>query len=192
MCSTWNIIVLMWRYPLGPPNISTSLNYVNLGRLSSCCSDRGITHFFLATRNTIKGVGEKEQRTNEQYAWVNSSARRLSCDTLHSLCICRLSLTCSFGEISSNHEECWLILTGLPSLLLDPISCRLVSSLSGFDCQLPSASPVANSSCRFLLPTLSLSLSLSRVPLPTSGHVEDRGLRPLFGFVPKQTKGSSA
>ena len=32
----------------------------------------------------------------------------------------------------------------------------------------------------------------TRVPLPTSGQVEDRGLRPLFGFAPKQTKGYSA
>ena len=29
-------------------------------------SDRGISHFFIATRNTIKGVGEKEQRRNEE------------------------------------------------------------------------------------------------------------------------------
>ena len=90
--------------------------------------------------------------------------------TLHSLCICRLSLTWILQEISTSHEECWLILTGLPLLLLEPISC------------LPSPTLLSG----FLCPTL------SRVPLPTSGHVEDRGLRPLFGFAPKQTKGSSA
>ena len=33
---------------------------------------------------------------------------------------------------------------------------------------------------------------LTRVPLPISSHVEDHGFRPLFGFAPKQTKGSSA
>ena len=27
-------------------------------------SDRGITHFFTATRNTTEGVGEKEQTNN--------------------------------------------------------------------------------------------------------------------------------
>ena len=32
----------------------------------------------------------------------------------------------------------------------------------------------------------------THIPLPTSGHIEDLGLRPLFGFTPKQTKGSSA
>ena len=32
---------------------------------SSSGFDRGITHFFMATRNTTEGVGEKEQRTNE-------------------------------------------------------------------------------------------------------------------------------
>ena len=46
-------------------------------------------------------------------------------------------------------------------------------------------SPTAFS--EFLFPTL-----LTGVPLPTSGHVEDLELRPLFGFAPKQTKRSSA
>ena len=115
-------------------------------------------------------MGEKEQRTNEQYAWVKSSARRLSCDTLHFLCICRLSLTCSFCEISTSHEECWLILTGLPSLLLDPISCRLVSSLplSVARRQLTSLSSFTNSS-------LSLSLAFP-YPLPVTSKIAGSGL----------------
>ena len=35
-----------------------------LGQWSSSGSDRGIAHFFIATRNKIKGVGEKEQTNN--------------------------------------------------------------------------------------------------------------------------------
>ena len=44
------------------------------------------------------------------------------------------------------------------------------------------------------LPSLSsfFQLSLSGASLPTSSHVEDLGLWPLFGFTPKQTKRSSA
>ena len=54
-----------------------------LGRWSPSGSDRGIAHFFTATRNTIEGAGEK--RTNEQYAWV-IQAQEGSYVTLHFLC----------------------------------------------------------------------------------------------------------
>ena len=60
--------------PPRPPRIRQLLRTISLlGRWSTSGSDRGIAHFFIATRNTIKGVGGK--RTNEQNAWVNSSAR---------------------------------------------------------------------------------------------------------------------
>ena len=49
------------------------------------------------------------------------------------MCICRLRLAWISSENSTTHEKCWLILTGLPSLRLDPISCQLVSLLSGVD-----------------------------------------------------------
>ena len=87
-------------------------------------------------------------------------------------------------ENSTTHEECWFILTGLPSLLLHSPSCQLVSLLSGVDW--PLASPFTN--CLLSVP---LSNS-SRVPLPTSGHVELSSPNPLSGFAPKQTKRSSA
>ena len=60
------------------------------------------------------------------------------------LCICRLTLTRILREISTKLEECWLILTGLPSLMLESLSCRLVSSLSSVDSNCHSASPVTN------------------------------------------------
>ena len=70
-------------------------------------------------------------------AWVSSKCKKRSYVTLHSLCICRQTLTCNFCKISTSHEKGWLILTGLPSLLLDPISCRLVSA--AVRCRLPTA-----------------------------------------------------
>ena len=123
---------------------------------SSSGSDWGITHFFMATRNTIKGVGEKGT-TNKRtiWAWVNSSARRLSCDTLHSFCICRLTLAWISSEISTKLLG---MLTNLDwsslVLLLDSISCRLVSS--AVRCRLPTALlrlPLLTAFCRFLPPT---------------------------------------
>ena len=109
---------------------------------------------------------------------------------------CRQTLACISSENSTNHEECWLILTGLPSLLLDPISCRLVSS--AVRCRLPTApspSPVAKCFSELLLPTPSSGFLLSTPDgrsLPTSSRVEISGPNPLSGFAPKQTKGSFA
>ena len=46
------------------------------GRWSTMGSDRGIAHF-MATRNTIKGEGEKEQTKKRTiWAWVNSMCKR--------------------------------------------------------------------------------------------------------------------
>ena len=106
------------------------------------------------------------------------------CNIAFSMGICRLTLAWISSENSTTYKERWLILTGLPSLRLDPISCQLVSLLSGVDW--PLSSPFAN--C-FLSVPLSNS---SHVPLPTSGHVEISSPNPLFSFAPKQTKGSSA
>ena len=56
---------------------------------------------------------EWEKRTKNKrtiWAWVNASARRLSFDTLHSLCICRLALAWISSEISTK-------LLGMPTHL---------------------------------------------------------------------------
>ena len=103
---------------------------------------------------------EWEERTKNKrtiWAWVNSSARRLSCDTLHSLCICRLSLAWISGEISTK-------LLGMPTHLdrssltaLDSLTCRLVSS--AVQCRLPTATLHLP---RQLLLWVPSSISLSR------------------------------
>ena len=120
-------------------------------------------------------------------AWVSSKSNKRSYVTLHSRCICRLSLTCSFCEIFTSHEESRLILTGLPSLILDPISCWLVSA--AVRCRLPTATlplPSPTASSGFLLPIPDLR------SLAYFWSSRDLELRSLFGFAPKQTKGSSA
>ena len=155
---------------------------------SSSGSDRGITHFSMDTRNTIKGVGEKEQ-TNKRtiWAWVNSSARRLSCDTLRSLCIYRLTLACISSEISTKllgmptHLD-WSSFTATgPYLMPTGLFC---CPLSTSNCH--SASSLANSFCGFLLPTPNW-----RSPAYFWSR-RDLEHRPSFGFAPKQTKGLSA
>ena len=107
------------------------------------------------------------------------------CNIAVPMCICRLKLAWISCEIS-------IKLLGMPTHLdrsfltvLDPISCQLVSLLSGVDWQL--ASPFAN--CLLLSPFVSPSDWCS---LPTSGHAEISSPNPLSGFAPKQTKVSSA
>ena len=51
--------------PPRPPDNVIFFETISLyGRWSTNGSDRGIAHFFIATRNTIKGLGEKEQTNN--------------------------------------------------------------------------------------------------------------------------------
>ena len=57
----------------------------------------GVSHISLRYKNTIEGVGEK--RTNEQYAWVNSSARRELCNTTFPAFLCRLTLAWILAKI---------------------------------------------------------------------------------------------
>ena len=176
---------LLWQYSLGPQVSSTSSNHFDiLGRWSSNGPDRGIAHFFTATINTIEGVGENEQ--NEQYEpGVNSKCKTRSYVTLCiPVSIYRLTLAWISSENSTTHEECWLILTRLPSLLW---TSSPPTGLSAVRCRLPCPSSVAN--CLLLTPFVSPPDLRSR---PTSGHVEISSPNPLSGFVPKQTKKSTA
>ena len=92
-----------------PPEYVIFFETISLyGRWSTSGSDRGIAHFLMATRNTIKGAGGK--RTNEQYAWVNSSAEGELRNIAFPLCICRLTLAWISSEISTK-------LLGMPTHL---------------------------------------------------------------------------
>ena len=115
--------------------------------------------FLYGTRNTSEGGGEREQ-TNKRTIWLGStqSARRASCDTLLSLCICRLTLTYILREISTKPRR---MLTHLDwSSLIAPWPYLMPTGLfccPGSTPDFPSASPFANSSL-----WVPLSNSLSR------------------------------
>ena len=86
-------------------------------------------------------------------------------------------LTCRFCKISQSHEECWLILTGIPSLLLGSISCWMVSSAVW--CWLPF------SVARRQLPSVGCFVQQpTGVPLPTSVRAEISSPNHLSGFAP--------
>ena len=52
----------------------------------------GYRTFLSGTRNTIKGVGEKNKEQTNNMAWVSSTCKKRSYVTLHSQCISRLML----------------------------------------------------------------------------------------------------
>ena len=143
------------------------------GRWSTSGSDRGIAHFLTATRNTIEGVGEKK-RTNEQYAWVNSSAEGELCNIVHM----QTNASVDSSETSTKLLKCRLDILSRPTSLSAPVF--------GVDWSL--TSPFAN--CELLSPFL--SHSLTSIPSPLSVTSRSRVQNPLSGFAPKQTKESSA
>ena len=182
----WNNCVLNYYMTKpGSLNTSTSLNHFKSWPVIHLVVPIGVSHSFMATRNTIKGVRKKNKEQTNNRGLGQLQCKKWIYVTMHSLCICRLSLACSFCVISTSHEECWLILTGLPSLILDPISCRLVSA--AVRCRLPF--------CVSLRQLPSLWVPLSNSDLRSLAYFRSRRyleLRPLFGLAPKQTKGSCA
>ena len=160
----WNN-VRMWQYPLGPLTHQLLRAISLLGRWSTSDSDRGIAHFFIATRNTIKGVGGK--RTNEQNTWVNSRCKRGSYVTLHSLVHMYTNASVdflrNFYKATRNANLFWPVFTrwSRPSLMLIDLSavrCRLATRVTL--CQLPSSGFLLSHSLTgvpFLLPVTSRS-----------------------------------
>ena len=172
--------------PSAHTNTSTSSNYFDPGRWSTSGSDRSIAHFFMGTRDTIKGVGGKRtnEKTNNMFELTQVQEEELS-NIAFPMCICRLTLAWISCENSATHEECWLILTALPSLTLGPS----LMPTGHFCC------PVSTGQLRYHSPTAFFSVLLSNSYSRSLTHFRSsryRGLRPLFSFAPKQTKGSSA
>ena len=142
--------------------------------------------FLYGTRNTIKRVGGKNKEQTNNMAWVSTKCKKRSYVTLHSLCICRLTLAWISSKISTmllgmpTHLD-WSSLTAAGLYLMPTgLFCCPVSTAN-----CPSPSPVANSFLSaFLFPTL-----LSRVPLPTSGCVEISSPKPFVWFRANTDKG---
>ena len=142
----------MWHNPLGPLNTFTSSKHFNLGRWI----------ILMAPRNTIKGVGEKEQRTNEQYGLGLTQVQE---GYVMTLCIPCASVDyrwcvvffAKFPQATRNAESSWLVFPHRSwtishadwSLLLSVVDSRLPFYVS----------------LRQLFP-------LAGVPLLTSGRVE--------------------
>ena len=153
-----------------------------LGRWSTSGSDRGIAHFFQATEIQSRELEEREQ-TNNMLGLIQAHEGEL-CSIAFPMCICRLTLAWISSEISTK-------LLGMPTHLdrssltatgLTHTNWPLLLSLVDWSL----ASPFAN--CLLWVP-------LSNYYWRSLTHFRsrrDRGLRPLFGFAPKHTKGSSA
>ena len=148
----------------------------------------GVSHISLRHKKYNQRSGRKRTKNKRTIrVWVNSSARRLSCDTLHSLWICRLTLACISSKISTKlrrmptHPD-WPSLTASgPILMPTGLPCCPFSTAN---CH--SVSPYAN--CLLWVPS---SNSWLAFPCLLPSH-RDLELRLLFGFALKQTKWSSA
>ena len=102
----WSMInncYIMWRYPLGPPIRQPFRTISLLGRWSTSGPDRGIAHFFTATRKTIEGVEEKNKRTKRTICLgLTQSARQgVMQHSAFPVCICRLTLAWISSETST-------------------------------------------------------------------------------------------
>ena len=132
--------------------------------------DRSIAHFFTAQEIQSREWEKRTKNKRTIWAWVNSSARRLSCDTVHTLCICRLTLAWISSEISTKLQGMpthldWSSLTaaGLYLMPTDLFCCPVSTP----NC--PSPSPVAicllwvpSSNCSLAFPCLLPVASRSR------------------------------
>ena len=165
--------------PLRPPRYINLFKPFHFTAGNQLVVPTGVSHISLRYKNTIEGVEKK--RTNEQYAWVNSSARRELCNTAFSVCMCRLTLSWILAKILQHHKECQPILIGLLSLVLDSL---MPTGLSAVLCRLPpSVVP------RQLPTSQSLCLTLFSRSLTTSGHVEIACPKPFVWFRTKTDKG---
>ena len=138
----------------------------------------GVSHISLRLQEYNRGSGRKK-RTNEQYAWVNSSAEGEFCNIVH----VQTNASVDSSETSTKLLECRLDLLSLvwtlshaDSPLCSGVRCRLVTLVTLR--QLPTSSSFVQLS--------------SRVPLPLPATPRSKVQNPLSGFVPKQTKESSA
>ena len=95
---TFKIFHHVWRYPFGPPryiHFFEPFHFFTAG--DQLVVPVGVSHISLRYKNTIEGAEEK--RTNEQYAWVNSNARKELCNTAFPVCMCRLTLAWILAKI---------------------------------------------------------------------------------------------
>ena len=137
LITMWSLL-LLWQYPLSSPLHQLLQTISLLGRWSSSGSNRGIAHFFTAQKYN-QGSGRKRELglTQVQEGWF--------CDTVHSCCICRLTLTWISSEISTK-------LLGMPTHLdwssLTVAGLSHATGLSDVRCRLLNCHPaslIANS-----------------------------------------------
>ena len=176
----------MWQYPISPPppNTSSSSKSFLFTAGDQLVVPIGASHISSSLQE-IQSREWKQKRTNEQYAWVNSSAEGELCNIAFPLCICRLTLAWISSEIFTK-------LLGMPTHL-DCSSLTDSWTLSHADWSL--CCPVSTGHSRHPSPTpssQSLCLTLWLAFPSYFGHVEISSPNPLSGFAPIQTKGSSA
>ena len=185
-----DITLFLWQYtPRGPRTYQFLWNNSVLAGDSSSGPQGNFT-FLYGLKKYNRGNGRKRTKNKRTiWAWVNSKCKKGKFVTLHSLCICRLSLTCSFREISTRvlgmptHLDwlphCWPLSTQDCELILSVFLTspglyltRLVSS--AVRCQLPlsiTLRQLPSLGSFFQLPSLAFLCQL-----PVSSKISSSGL----------------
>ena len=151
----------VWEYTFGPrPRYMNFFKPFQVLAGDHLVFPTGVSHISLRHKKYNQGSGRKRTKNKRTIgAWVSSKCKKRSYVTLHSLCICRLTLAWISSEISTK-------LLGMPSHLdwssLTAAELSLIPT--GLFCcpvltaHCPSASPVANCLLSgFLLPSLWLA-----------------------------------
>ena len=143
----------------------------------------GYLTFLYGHNKYNRGSGRKRTKNKRTiWAWVNSKSKKGSFVTLHSLCICILTLACICAKLlqaTRNANSSLTVFLTAPGLYLTP-TALFCYPLSTAPLRLPSPTPLSLGSFSIYFPP----------PLPVSSEISNPS--PLFGFVPKQTKGTSA
>ena len=182
-------------HPFGRPEYINFLKPILFMARDSSSGFRQGYHTFLYGHKKYNR-GSERKRTNERTIWTSVSSKRKkgSFVTLHSLCICRLTLACILRETFTSYLECQLMFDRLPHCLWTLSHADMSPLLSVVDCL--SASLFANCPLWVPLPTHPLW-----VPLPTllvslgphfpltSGLVGDLESKPFVWFRAKTDKG---
>ena len=169
--------------PLAAPRTYQLLWNNSILASESSCGPLGYLTFLYGHKKYNQGSGRKRTKNKWTiWAWVNSKCKKGSFVTLHSLCICRLTLAYHCAKLlqatrnANSSLTVFLTAPGLYLILTVLLCCPLLTA--------PLRLPSPNHLSGFLFQLLFLH------HFQVSSEISSPS--PLFGFMPKQTKGSSA
>ena len=137
--------------PPRPPRIRQLLQTISILAGDQLAVPIGASHISSWLQEIQSKEWEEREQMNNMLGFIQAQEEEL-CNIAFPMCICRLTLAWISSPNSTTHEECWFILTALPSLTLGPY----IMPTAYFCCPVSTGhsrhpSPIASS--EFLCPT---------------------------------------